>query len=73
MVKSVLKRSGITWPQAQMDSIRSIERGYRIHLFPTTLLLDLQGKIVSLGQTKRKQPALRGQELLKALDELLPP
>jgi thiol-disulfide isomerase/thioredoxin len=73
MVKVVLKRSGITWPQAQMDSIRNIETRYRIHLFPTTLLLDPQGKIVSLGQTKRKQPALRGRELLRDLDELLPP
>lgn len=73
MVKTALKRAGITWPQAQMDSIRNIETRYRIHLFPTTLLLDPEGKIVSLGQTKRKQPALRGRELLRDLDELLPP
>src|SRR6185436_2028070 len=73
MVKVALKKAGITWPQAQMDSIRNIEIRYRIHLFPTTLLLDPEGKIVSLGQTKRKQPALRGQELLRALDDLLPP
>lgn len=73
MVKTALKRAGITWPQAQMDSIRNIETRYRIHLFPTTLLLDPEGKIVSLGQTKRKQPALRGKELLRDLDELLPP
>jgi len=46
---------------------------YRIHLFPTTFLLGPDGKIASLGQTKRKQPALRGAELLKSLDELLPP
>jgi hypothetical protein len=31
------------------------------------------GKIISLGQTRKKQPGLRGQELLKSLDELLPP
>ena len=73
MVKVALKKAGITWPQAQMDSIRNIEIRYRIHLFPTTLLLDPEGKIVSLGQTRRKQPALRGQELLRALDDLLPP
>ncbi len=72
-VKAWLKRNGLTWPQAQMESIRNIEVRYRIHLFPTTFLLGPDGKIASLGQTKRKQPALRGAELLKSLDELLPP
>ena len=72
-VKVWLKRNGLTWPQAQMESIRNIEIRYRIHLFPTTFLLGPDGKIASLGQTKRKQPALRGAELLKSLDELLPP
>ena len=56
-----------------MESIRNVELRYRIHLFPTTLLLGPDGKIVSLGQMKRKQPVLRGRELLKSLDELLPP
>ena len=72
-VKEWLRRNRLAWPQAQMDSIRSVETRYRIHLFPTTLLLGPDGKIVSLGQTKRKQPALRGAGLLKSLDELLPP
>lgn len=72
-VKEWLRRNRLTWPQAQMDSIRSVETRYRIHLFPTTLLIGPDGKIVSLGQTKRKQPALRGAALLRSLDELLPP
>jgi peroxiredoxin len=72
-VKAWLKRNGIAWPQAQMESIRNVEIRYRIHLFPTTFLLGPDGKIASLGQTKRKQPALRGAELLKSLDEVLPP
>lgn len=72
-VRMWLRRNGLSWPQAQMESIRSIEMRYRIHLFPTTLLLGPDGKIASLGQTKKKQPALRGEELLKSLDELLPP
>ncbi len=72
-VKAWLKRNGLTWPQAQMESIRNVEVRYRIHLFPTTFLLGPDGKIASLGQTKRKQPVLRGAELLKSLDELLPP
>src|SRR5262249_33261972 len=72
-VRVWLKRNGLAWPQAQMESIRSIEVRYRIHLFPTTLLLDPEGKIASLGQFKKKQPELRGRELLKSLDEILPP
>lgn len=72
-VKEWLKRNRLTWPQAQMESIQTLKTRYRIHLFPTTLLLDPDGKIISLGQTKRKQPALRGAALLSSLDELLPP
>ena len=72
-VKEWLRRNRLAWPQAQMESIRSIEIKYRIHLFPTTLLLGPDGKIVSLGQTKHKQPSLRGADLLKSLDEILPP
>jgi thiol-disulfide isomerase/thioredoxin len=73
MVKAVLGKSGLNWPQATMDSIKTIEIRYRIHAFPTTLLLGPDGKIVSLGQTRKKQPSLRGNDLLKSLDALLPP
>lgn len=73
MVKAVLGKSGLNWTQATMDSIKTIEIRYRIHSFPTTLLLGPDGKIVSLGQTRKKQPSLRGNDLLKSLDDLLPP
>ena len=63
----------MNWTQATQDSVRTIELRYRIHSFPTTMLLGPDGKIVSLGQTRKKQPDLRGQALLKSLDELLPP
>ncbi len=72
-IKPILKQNRMTWPQAQMDSILQLQVRYRIHSFPTTLLIDGDGKIVSLGQTKKRQPGLRGQDLLKSLDELLPP
>jgi thiol-disulfide isomerase/thioredoxin len=72
-IRPILKKNGLSWPQAQLNSILELEVRYRIHSFPTTLLIDGDGKIVSLGQTKRGQPGLRGQELLKSLDELLPP
>jgi len=73
LIKPWLKRNGLTWPQATMNSIEKVQTRYRIHYFPTTLLLDPDGKIVSLGQTRKKHPSLRGRELLKSLDELLPP
>jgi peroxiredoxin len=72
-IKPWLKRNGIDWPQATNDSIEQLQIRYRIHSFPTTLLIDPDAKIISLGQTKKKQPDLRGRDLLKSLDELLPP
>lgn len=72
-VKEWLRKNGLTWPQAQMESIESVKTRYRIHLFPTTLLLGPDGKIVSLGQEHKKQKSLRGRDLLEALDEILPP
>jgi thiol-disulfide isomerase/thioredoxin len=73
VIKPFLKKNGLTWPQATMDSIDQLQTRYRIHYFPTTLLLGPDGKIVSLGQTRKKQPGLRGRDLLTSLDELLPP
>lgn len=72
-VKPWLWRNGLTWPQATLESIDKLETRYRIHAFPTTLLIDPEAKIISLGQTRKNQPGLRGQQLLKSLDELLPP
>jgi peroxiredoxin len=73
LIKPILKKNGLTWPQATMNSIEKIQTRYRIHYFPTTLLLGPDGKIVSLGQTRKKQPGLSGRDLLKSLDEILPP
>jgi thiol-disulfide isomerase/thioredoxin len=73
MVIPTLRKNSLTWPQATMNSIRDLQTRYRIHYFPTTLLVGPDGKIVSLGQTRKKQPGLRGQQLIKSLDELLPP
>lgn len=71
-VKSWLEKNDLLWPQATLYSIREIIRSYRIHSYPTTLLIDPEGKIISLNQTKKGQPSLRGQGLLKSLDRLLP-
>jgi peroxiredoxin len=72
-IKSILRKNGMPWPQATNESIEQLQVRYRIHSFPTTLLIDPEAKIVSLGQTSKKQPGLRGNELLKSLDRLLPP
>jgi len=67
-VKDWLKKNGINWPQAKMESIRELEIRYRIHLFPTSLLIGPDGKVVLLEQNK-----MRGPDLLKTLDRILPP
>ncbi len=72
-LKATLKQNNLTWTQAQLDSIREVIRNYRIHLYPSTLLVDPEGKIVSLNQIKKGQPSLRGQDLIRSLDRLLPP
>ena len=72
-VKAWLTNNKITWPQATRDSIHDLELRYRIYLFPTTLLIDPDGKVVSLNQRKKGQPDLRGADLLKSLDRILPP
>ena len=48
--------NGLTWSQATMNSIEQLRTRYRIHYFPTILLIDPKSKIVSLGQTRKKQP-----------------
>lgn len=72
LIKPFLEKNGLTWPQATLDSIKSTEMRYRIHLFPTTLLLGPDGKVISLNQQKKEQPQLRGEDLIKSLDKLLP-
>lgn len=68
LIKDSLKRLGITWPQATLASIHELEVRYRIHLFPTSLLLGPDGKVLLLDQDQ-----MRGQDLLKTLDQILPP
>ncbi|MDT7602455.1 MAG: hypothetical protein QOF61_452 [Acidobacteriota bacterium] len=70
-VKGQLEKQGLTWTQATRESIGDVIKSYRIHFFPSTLLVGPDGKIISLSQ--RQQPDLRGPDLLKSLDRLLPP
>ncbi|MFN2480613.1 MAG: TlpA family protein disulfide reductase [Pyrinomonadaceae bacterium] len=70
-IKGQLEKQGMPWTQATRESIRDVIKSYRIHYYPSTLLLGPDGKIVSLNQ--KDQPDLRGADLLKSLDRLLPP
>jgi tartrate dehydratase beta subunit/fumarate hydratase class I family protein len=71
-VKSALEKNGMTWTQARRESIIPVIRNLRVHTFPTTVLIDKDGKVVSLNNTKQGQADLHGQDLLKSLDGLLP-
>ncbi|MCA1815456.1 MAG: redoxin domain-containing protein [Acidobacteria bacterium] len=70
-IKGQLEKQGMTWAEATRESIIGVIKSYRIHYFPSTLLVGPDGKIISLSQ--RNQPDLRGPDLLKSLDRLLPP
>ena len=72
-IKQQLDKNGMTWPQAKRESIITTIRNLRVHSYPTTLLIGPDGRILSLNNTRKDQPALRGKELLKSLDQLLPP
>src|SRR5262245_39160459 len=54
-VKIYLEKNGLLWTQATPDSIREVIRSFRIHSYPTTLLVDPEGKIISLNQTRKGQ------------------
>ncbi|HEX5733761.1 MAG TPA: TlpA disulfide reductase family protein [Blastocatellia bacterium] len=72
-LKTQMEKNGMPWPQAKRDSIKDVIRNLRIQSFPTTVLLGPDGKIVSLNNTKKGEPELRGKQLLQSLDKLLKP
>ena len=72
-IKDWVNRNGMPWTQATMESARDLEIRLRIHLFPTALLIDPEGKVISLNENKKDEPQLRGRDLPKSLDRLLPP
>jgi thiol-disulfide isomerase/thioredoxin len=62
--KKLAKEKDISWPQATNESVKN---RFHINAYPTTILLDPAGKIISLG----KNNELRGQNLEKTLQRLL--
>ncbi len=71
-VKSNIVKNGMNWQHARFDSIGKVLKSYRVSSYPTTILIDPEGKIISLNQTNKGQPDLRGRDLLTSLDEVLP-
>jgi len=71
-VKAALEKAGMTWTQATHESIAGVLRSMRVHSFPTTVLLGPDAKVISLSNTKKGQPDLRGEDLLRSLDKVLP-
>jgi len=72
-MNKALKQNGMTWTQAKFDSVVDFLRmELRVSSFPTTFLISPEGKILSMGRAERDEPDLRGEDLLKTLDEILP-
>jgi peroxiredoxin len=71
-MKKALKDSGMIWTQAKFESVVDFLRvGLRINSFPTTFLISPEGKILSMSRHERKEPDLRGADLLDSLEEVL--
>jgi thiol-disulfide isomerase/thioredoxin len=69
--KAMVGGKKLAWPQATKASTDDLVlKRFRIKSIPVTVLLDPDGKVVSIGA--QGQPGLRGRELEKTLDTLLP-
>ena len=71
--KNWLEKNKLDWTQATRESIMPVMRALRIHYYPTALLLDPEGKVVSLDERKKGQLSLRSEDLLKSLQSLFFP
>lgn len=67
-VKTFLAENGVTWTQARTESIKPLyERRFQIVAWPTIILLDPEGTVLSVGRTNKGEPALRGDKLDQTL------
>jgi thiol-disulfide isomerase/thioredoxin len=72
-MKKSLKDNSMIWTQAKYDSVvEFLKVSLRINSFPTTFLISPEGKIISMSRHERKEPDLRGADLLDSLDKVLP-
>ncbi len=66
--EKMLQRQGIGWEQARMDNDLYGSR-FQIVQWPTMILIDEQGKIVSMGEAKHLP--LDGERLFSTLESLM--
>ena len=72
-MKKGLNDAGMNWTHAQFPSVLNfLKKELRISSFPSTFLISPEGKILSMSRSERDELDLRGQDLLKSLDETLP-
>ena len=66
----LVKKLNVTWTQASTSSIKRLNtERLRIDVFPFKVLLDREGKIISVGS----QPiSLEGEDLSESLSKVLP-
>jgi thiol-disulfide isomerase/thioredoxin len=61
-IKKFMKDRNVIWPNISMDAPKSDISGYKIGSYPTTYLIDPDGKIIATD--------LRGDDLIKKLELL---
>jgi thiol-disulfide isomerase/thioredoxin len=67
-VKTFIADNGVIWPQAQTESIKFLYmHRFQIVAWPTLVLLDPNGVVLSVDRTDRGEPALRGERLDQTL------
>ncbi|MBP8273122.1 MAG: hypothetical protein KAY59_01760, partial [Acidobacteria bacterium] len=70
-VKEFVAKEGVTWTQAQTESIKPLyEKRFQIVAWPTMILLDRDGKILSVDRTSKGEAGLRGEKLAQTIEDL---
>jgi thiol-disulfide isomerase/thioredoxin len=68
-LKGFLEKTKLPWVHATAQSVEDVVRSnLRIWRFPTKILLDRQGRVISVGDPG--QPQLHAEHLLKTLEEV---
>ena len=67
----IVEKEGVTWTQARTESIKVwYDRRFQIVAWPTMILLDPNGKILSVDRADKGELGLRGDKLAATLGGL---
>jgi thiol-disulfide isomerase/thioredoxin len=70
-VKGFVAERGVTWMQARTESIKPLyETRFQVVAWPTLILLNPAGQIISVDRTGKGEPGLRGDALGRTLATL---